>query len=143
MTVHSDEKIEYLSKVPMFSACNQKELRKLAGAVDRVEVPKGEVLMAEGTPGHDFFLIVDGKAKITLRDKTLATLGPGEFVGEMALLDQGPRSATAVAQTPMTLLVLTARDFSRILEEVPVVTKKIMKGMAGRLRTIDKSPISH
>jgi CRP-like cAMP-binding protein len=140
MTVHTDEKIEFLSQVPMFSACNQKELRKLASAVDRVEVPKGEVLMSEGTPGHDFFVIVDGKAKITLRDKTLATLGPGEFVGEMALLDQGPRSATAVAQTPMTLLVLTSRDFSRILEEVPVVTKKIMRGMAGRLRTVDKSP---
>jgi CRP/FNR family cyclic AMP-dependent transcriptional regulator len=143
MTVHTDEKIEFLAKVPMFSACNQKELRKLAAAVDRVEVPKGEVLMTEGTPGHDFFLIVDGKAKVTLRGKQLATLGPGEFLGEMALLDQGPRSATAVAQTPMELLVLTSRDFSSILEEVPVVTKKIMRGMAGRLRTIDQSPISH
>ena len=140
MTAHTDEKIEFLAKVPMFSACNQKELRKLASAVDRVEVPKGEVLMTEGTPGHDFFLIVDGKAKVTLRGKQLATLGPGEFLGEMALLDQGPRSATAVAQTPMELLVLTSRDFSSILEEVPVVTKKIMRGMAARLRTIDTSP---
>ncbi|MFN2590129.1 MAG: Crp/Fnr family transcriptional regulator [Actinomycetota bacterium] len=140
MAGHHDEKVEYLSKVPMFSACNQKELRRVASAVDRVDVPKGEVLMTEGTPGHDFFVIVDGKAKVTLRDHHLATLGPGEFLGEMALLDQGPRSATAVAQTPMTLLVLTARDFSRILEEVPVVTKKIMRGMAGRLREIDRSP---
>jgi CRP/FNR family cyclic AMP-dependent transcriptional regulator len=141
MVVHSDEKVEFLAKVPMFSACNQKELRKLAAAVDRVEVPKGEVLMTEGTPGHEFFLIVDGKANVTLRGKTLAKLGPGDFVGEMALLDQGPRSATAVAQTPMELLMLTSRDFSNILEEIPLVTKKIMKGMASRLRTIDKSPV--
>lgn len=141
MIVHTDERVEFLSKVPMFSACNQKELRKVAGAVHRVQVPKGEVLMTEGTPGHEFFLIVDGKAKVTLRGKTLAKLGPGDFVGEMALLDQGPRSATAVAETPMELLVLTARDFSNILEEVPVVTKKIMRGMASRLRTIDQSRV--
>ncbi len=139
-TVRVDEKIEYLSRAPMFSACNQKELRRIASVADRVDVPKGEVLMTEGTPGHEFYLILDGKAKVTLRGQRLATLGPGDFLGEMALLDQGPRSATAVAQTPMSMLVVPAREFSVLLEEVPSVTRKIMRGMAGRLRTIDKSP---
>lgn len=140
MTARIDEKIDFLSQVPMFAACNQRELRKIASVADQVEVAKGETLMTEGTPGREFFLIVDGTAKVTLRGKKLATLGPGEFLGEMALLDQGPRSATAVAETPLTLLVVQARDFSNLLEEVPVVTRKIMRGMAGRLRAVDQAP---
>jgi CRP-like cAMP-binding protein len=140
MAARIDEKIDFLSQVPMFAACNQRELRKIASVADQIEVPKGEILMTEGTPGREFFLIIDGTAKVTLRGKKLAELGPGEFLGEMALLDQGPRSATAVAQAPMTVLVIQARDFSSLLEEIPVVTKKIMRGMAGRLRAVDQAP---
>jgi CRP-like cAMP-binding protein len=140
MAARIDEKIDFLSQVPMFAACNQRELRKIASVADQIEVPKGEILMTEGTPGREFFLILDGTAKVTLRGKKLAELGPGEFLGEMALLDQGPRSATAVAQAPMTVLVIQARDFSSLLEEIPVVTKKIMRGMAGRLRAVDQAP---
>lgn len=136
-----DRKIELLKKVSLFAPCGDKELRKIASLVDAVDVPEGKVLTKEGGPGHEFFVIAEGKAKVTLRGKKLAgDLGEGAFFGEMSLLDQGPRSATITALTPMHLYVLDSRSFSRFLDEAPTVSRKIMRGLAERLRKTDKAP---
>lgn len=133
-------KIKVLQSVWLFSACTNKELSRIASLVDEVEVPVGAVLTKEGGPGREFFAIVEGEALVTLRGKKLATLGAGSFFGEMSLLDQGPRSATVSAATPMKLYVLDARSFSSLLDQSPAVARKILREMAMRLRAIEKAP---
>ena len=133
-------KIELLKGVSLFSACTNKELSRIASLADEVEVPAGAVLTQEGKPGREFFAIVEGTAKVTLRGKKLNTLGPGSFFGEMSLLDQAPRSATVTADSAMKLLVLDARSFSSLLDQAPSVTRKILRAMAQRLRQVERAP---
>ncbi|HVE91059.1 MAG TPA: cyclic nucleotide-binding domain-containing protein [Actinomycetota bacterium] len=133
-------KIDVLKNVSLFSACTNKELGHIASLVDEVDVPSGAVLTKEGAPGREFFAIIDGRANVTLRNKKLATLGPGAFFGEMSLLDQGPRAATVTADSQMRLYVLDGRSFSTLLDKHPAVARKILRVMAQRLREIEKAP---
>src|SRR2546426_5508306 len=114
-----DEYLEHLAKVPLFSACSKKELQTIARASDDVDVQSGKVLVEEGKPGHEFFLILDGEASVKRGSKRIARLGPGRYFGELALLDRGPRSATVVADTGMDLLVLGQREFGALIDQVP------------------------
>src|SRR3954451_4115252 len=101
-----DQYLEHLGKVPLFSACSKKELQTIARASDDIEVPKGKVLVQEGKPGHEFFLILDGSASVKRGKKEIAKLGKGQYFGELALLDRGPRSASVVATSDLDVLVL-------------------------------------
>ena len=136
-------KLTMVSNVPLFSACTQRELRRISSLADEIEVPKGKVLTRQGDTGWECFVITQGKAKATMRGRGTATLGPGSFFGEMALLDQGPRSATVTAETDMHLLVLSSRDFSALVEEVPSVARRIMRGLAERLREAERPQPGH
>jgi CRP/FNR family transcriptional regulator, cyclic AMP receptor protein len=138
-----DAKTQLLSKVSLFSACNQRDLRRIASLVDEVEVPQGKVLIRQGNPGWECFVITEGRAKATMRGKRSASLGPGSFFGEMSLLDGGPRSATVTAETDMRLLVLSSRDFSALVDDVPQVGRRIMKGLAERLREAERPQPQH
>ena len=138
-----DAKTQLLSKVSLFSACNQRDLRRIASLVDEVEVPQGKVLIRQGNPGWECFVITEGRAKATMRGKRSASLGPGSFFGEMSLLDGGPRSATVTAETDMRLLVLSSRDFSALVDDVPQVGRRIMKGLAERLRESERPQPQH
>jgi CRP-like cAMP-binding protein len=102
--------------------------------VDEIDVPEGRVLMRQGEPGWECFVIADGQAKATARGSGSASLGPGDVVGEMSLLDQGPRSATVTAKTEMHLLVLSSRSFSALIYQVPLVARRIMAALATRVR---------
>lgn len=133
-------KVQLLKNVSLFSACTSKELSRIASLAEEVRVPAGTTLTAEGKPGREFFAIADGQAKVMLRGKKLAALGPGSFFGEMSLLDQAPRAATVTALTDMTLLVLDARSFSTLLDQAPSVARKILRGMAQRIRNLEKAP---
>ncbi len=138
-----DTKLDHLSRVPLFSALNKKELQLLGRASDELRVTAGKVLCEEGSAGHEFYLILDGKAAVKRGKKSIATLGPGRYFGEMALLDRGPRTATIVAETDMDVLVLGQREFSGILEEIPGVAHKLLSSMAARLRESDAKAYSH
>ena len=138
-----DAKIEHLSKVRLFAACSNKELGIIGRASDEISVAPGTELVAEGTSGHEFFLILEGQAAVKRNGRKIATLGAGQYFGEMALLDRGPRSASIVAETPMELLVLGQREFSAILDEVPGLAHKLLTIMAGRLREADARTVSH
>jgi CRP/FNR family transcriptional regulator, cyclic AMP receptor protein len=129
-----DAKVELLSNVPLFSACSKRDLGRIAALVDEIDVPEGRVFIRQGDPGWECFVIAEGQAKATVRGSGSASLGPGDVVGEMSLLDQGPRSATVTAKTDMHLLVLSSRSFSSLIDEVPLVGRRIMAGLAGRLR---------
>ena len=100
-------------------------------------MPAGKTLVAEGETGHEFFVILSGTARVSRRGRKIATLGPGSSFGELALLEKAPRNATIVAETDMELVVLGQREFAGIVDEVPGFARKMLAGMAKRLREAD------
>jgi CRP-like cAMP-binding protein len=135
--------VELLSNVRLFSACSNRDLRRIASLTTPIDVPKGEVLIRQGETKRECFVIAEGQAKATMRGRRSVTLGPGTFFGEMSLLDGGPRSATVVAETDMHLLVLSSREFSSLLDSVPTVARGIMRGLAERLREAERAQPQH
>src|ERR687888_519360 len=133
-----NDKVELLRGVSLFSACSGRELNRIASLADEIDVPPGRVLVRQDDPGREFFVIVEGKAKVSPRGKRAVELGPGSGFGELALLDQGPRSATVSAETDMHLLVLDSRSFFSLIEEVPSVAAKVFRAMAQRLRAAEE-----
>jgi CRP-like cAMP-binding protein len=129
--------LDHLAQVPLFSTCSRKDLQKLGRASDEIAVGAGKVLVQEGKPGHEFFLIEDGTAEVRRNNRKVATLGKGDFFGELSLLDRSPRSATVVAQSDMTLVVLGQREFAGVIDEVPAMAHKLLAALAARLREAD------
>ena len=132
-----DSKLDHLAQVRLFSALSKKELTMIGRASDEVKVPAGKTVVEEGSPGHEFFLILDGTATVKRNGRKIASLTTGQYFGEMALLDRGPRSASIAADTDLTLLVLGQREFSGLLDEIPGLAHKILSTMAARLREAD------
>jgi len=126
-----------LSTIWMFSSCSARELRTIRKALEAEMVAPGKVLCEQGTIGREFYLIVGGRAGVKRNNRKAATLGPGQYFGELALLDRRPRSATVVAETDMELLVLGQRQFNTILEAIPGISRKLLDAMADRLRDAD------
>jgi CRP-like cAMP-binding protein len=120
--IRQEAKIEHLQRVPSFQDCSRRQLRALARITEVVEEPAGAILTRAGEPGTEFFLIVDGTARVEVSPRKRVRLGPGEFFGEMSLLDGGPRSATVVAATAIRLLRIDRRDFWKLLSGVPGLT---------------------
>lgn len=129
--------LEHLAALPLFSACSKRELSKLARASDELEVDGGRVLVDQGEAGREAFVVLDGTATVKRNNRKIATLGPGDHFGELALLDRGPRTASVVADGPMRLLVLSSRDFGGVLDEVPSIAHKLMAALASRIRELD------
>jgi CRP-like cAMP-binding protein len=126
-----------LSKIWLFSTSSAKDLRTIRKALEEVTVPPGRLLCEQGTIGQEFFLIVDGQASVKRNNRKVATLGPGQYFGELALLDRRPRSASVTSDTDMTLLVLGQRQFNGILDSVPPLSRKLLSATATRLREAD------
>jgi CRP/FNR family transcriptional regulator, cyclic AMP receptor protein len=136
-----DQFIEHLAQVPLFSALSRRELALVARRAEDVVVPAGKVLVSEGETGQQFFVIMSGTAKLSRRGRKLVTLGPGDSFGELALLDKHPRNATAVAETPMELVVLGQREFAGLIDDVPGFARKLLAAMAARLRVADMAEV--
>jgi CRP/FNR family transcriptional regulator, cyclic AMP receptor protein len=141
--LNRDLKLELLARVPLFSASSKRDLSRIASLVDRIDVREGKVLTRQGKPGQEAFIIVEGEAKVAMKGRRSAKLGPGEFFGELALLDRGPRSATVTAETDMVLLVVDSRGFSALLDDVPSVRRAVMRAMAARLRDAERGEPAH
>ncbi len=133
--------LEGLASVPLFSACNNQELRRVAHLGTETLVPDGEVLAEQGKPGFEFCLILEGTVRCLIDAKLVAMLGAGDFFGEMALIDRGPRVATIVAEGPVKLLVFDAREFSTLLDTAPTIAKKVLQSFAARVR--ENASIQH
>jgi len=138
-----DSRLDQLSQVRLFSAFNKKELGLIARASDEISVPAGKELVKEGSPGHEFFLILEGECSVRREGRHIATLKDGDYFGELALLDRAPRNATVVSETEASLLVLGQREFNGVLDEVPVLAHKMLTIMAARVREADARAATH
>ena len=135
--VSHDEKIRHLEEVPLLSDCTQKQLRAVSDISRVVEVPAGTSLTRAGQPGDEFFVIVDGSAAVEKPGKKRAFLKPGDFFGEMSLLDGGPRSVTVRAATPLRVLVIDRKNFQELLREVPDLTQRLLVTLSRRIRALE------
>jgi CRP/FNR family cyclic AMP-dependent transcriptional regulator len=134
-----DDKARMLSRVPLFERLNGRALSHVERLVDEIDMPAGKALTREGLSGREFFIILDGNVSVSRGGETVATLGPGDFFGEIALLDGGPRTATATTSTPCRLLVLAHREFDSLLAEHVEVRAAVLEAPAQRVRRLDPS----
>jgi CRP/FNR family transcriptional regulator, cyclic AMP receptor protein len=133
MRVRKDRKRELIKAVPLFAHCSKKELARLASELDEIEMPKGRVLTREGEMGREFVVLVDGSAEVTKDGRRVNLLGAGDFLGEIALISGGPRTATVTTTSDSDLLILTARSFARVTKEMPSVQASVLKALSERL----------
>ncbi len=132
-----DSKLVQLSNMWMFSECSKSELAKIGRVADEISVTPSTILCEEGRPGFEFFFILDGRCAVRRRGKKVAILGPGQYFGELSLLDKRPRSATVIAETTCSLLVLGQKEFNSVMADMPRLAHKLLIAMAGRLRASD------
>jgi CRP/FNR family transcriptional regulator, cyclic AMP receptor protein len=132
------DRLDQIARVPLFSACSQRELARVVKAVDEITVEAGRVLVEQGRAGHECYVIVAGEASVDRDANIIATLGPGDTIGELAVLDGGPRTATVTAITELDLLVLGQREFAALVSEVPSLSHKILVNLARRVRELDE-----
>jgi len=127
-----------LTTVPLFSELSRRELKRCGAVAKVVSFDAGDVVAEEGEEGLAFYVVLGGQAQVKRRGKKVATLIPGDFFGEVSLLDGGPRTATVVAETPLKLLSILRWDFRELLEKDPSLVPKILKELARRLRQIER-----
>ena len=122
-----------LRDVPLFSQCSKRELEMIAGIADEIALEEGTDLTKQGDRGREFGIIVQGSASVTADGKEIATLDQGDFFGEIALVSDIPRTATVKATAPVDVLLVTARDFRRLMRESPGVQTKVLQALAHRV----------
>ena len=130
--------LDHLRKVSLFSACSQKDLEKIAKAGDEVIMPAGSLIVDQGQTGREAFVVLEGSVMVKRNGKKVASLGPGTVVGELSLLDHGPRTATVICESDCTLLLLSQRHFMAVLDDVPSMAHKLLASLAGRIRDLDR-----
>lgn len=132
-----DEKLDLLQRIPLFSGFDRHKIERLGMLAEEVDVPAGKVLMRQGEEGGDLMVIVRGRVAIERDGSRLNTMSPGDFFGEIALVVGGPRTATATAEEPTTLLVVNHRDFHSLMEEFPEVAIQLLNTLAHRVRHLE------
>lgn len=137
MFLGRSQKLDVLGKVPLFSGLSQRHLGLIARHADEVKLDAGRVLANQGQHGLEFLIIAGGSARVERDGKVIARLGAGDFFGEMSLIDGEPRTATVIAEEPVSLLVIHRRVFSHLLDTVPGLQKKILVTLCVRLRQAD------
>ena len=130
--------LESLSKVSLFSSCSNRDLEKIAKAGDEVVLSAGTVVVDQGQTGREAFVLLKGSATVRRNGKKVATLGPGAVIGELSLLDHGPRTATVTADTDCTMLVISQRQFLGVIDAIPALAHKLLATLAGRIRELDR-----
>ena len=132
----NDERIEHLQEVDLFKACAPWQLELVAKNSDEVHFDAGATLMEEGHTGRECFVLLSGEAFVTIDDEPVALIGPGDVVGEMAVLEHEPRVATVTAWSPVDALVFSTQEFDSVLDHVPAVTMRVMRTLSQRLRAV-------
>lgn len=139
MTLTQDRRTELLAGCPLFEGIGADGLAALAELATGVDFPAGHVIARQGEIGTGFFVIVEGAVRVVRDGKVVARLGPGEFFGELSVLDRMPRNATVAAEVPTSCLALASWDFEKVLLDQPALTLAILRGVASRLREVSDS----
>lgn len=134
---YDDTILARLADIGLFAGCTKKELQEIVRLTTEITVPEGRVLTTEGEHGSEFAIVLDGTADVSQRGKVVNALSAGSHYGEMALLDDGPRTATITATSPMSLAVVARNEFGQLLDDVPAVARSVMRGLARRIRELD------
>lgn len=130
--------LEHLRGVPLFAGCSKKELERIARAGDEITMTAGSLVTDQGQTGREAFVLLEGSITVKRNNRKIATLGPGAVIGEMSLLDHGPRTATVVCDTDCTLIVIDQRHFLGVIDDVPSLSRKLLATLAGRIRDLDR-----
>jgi CRP/FNR family transcriptional regulator, cyclic AMP receptor protein len=131
--LRKNAKIELLKRVPLFSGCSKRELAEIASLADEVDLPAARDLTREGARGAEFIILVEGEADVVRKGRLVAGLGPGDFVGEIALVTGEPRTATVRTRGPARVLLLTAGGFKALMHDVPSIQSKVLTAVALRI----------
>ena len=129
----ADEKLELLKRVPLLHGLGRREIEEVGRLAEEVDVPAGKVLMREGETGREFYVVVDGSVAIDRGGERLRTMENGDFFGEIALLAEGPRTATATTEGPAKLLVLGHREFHSLMDRFPAIRTCVLEALAKRI----------
>lgn len=132
-----DTKVEALARCSLFEGLTKKELGDLARVTEDLEVAPGKVLCKEGAAASEFFVIIEGEVEVTKGGTPITTLGPGDFFGEIALIEHSTRTATVTATSSLRFFVLTSRAFWGLIERSPAVERKVLRALARRLAPSD------
>jgi CRP-like cAMP-binding protein len=132
-----EEKIAWLAHVPLFAGCSPENIERLADASGEQRFAPGQLIVKQGQVGNGLFLVVSGEVRVTAGDGDLARLGPGETLGELSVIDQQPRSATAIAEGETVCLALASWDLIAMLERDPSLAMNLLRTLASRLRQAD------
>lgn len=130
--------LEHLRNVNLFNGCSTKDLEKIAKASDEITMPAGSLIVDQGQTGREAFVVLEGTVTVKRNGKKVGSYGAGTVVGELSLLDHGPRTATVICETDCTLLLLDQRHFMGVLDEVPALAHKLLASLAGRIRDLDR-----
>ena len=136
MTLTLDRKAELLSAARLFDGVDAEGMDRIAAVAVQVDFPDNHVVARQGEIGTGFFVVVDGSARVIRDGESLATIGPGDFFGELSVLDGRPRTAQVVTEGPTTCLALASWDFEAVLLEEPRVALALLRGLAARLRDL-------
>jgi CRP/FNR family cyclic AMP-dependent transcriptional regulator len=129
---------QHLAGVPLFDGLSKKQLRMISQVSTPLEQPAGALLIQEGNVGQEFIVVIEGEIEIRQGERVIGVYGPGSYVGEIALLEKRPRTATVVAKTPVKLEVIAKREFDALLREVPELSQKVKATAAQRLADIER-----
>ena len=139
MSLHRrSQKIDLLKKVPLFSNLSKRHLNEIGKHADQVSIKDGNVLAQQGRTGREFVFIVDGKAQVKKDGKVIRQISAGDFFGEISMIDGEPRTATVIAETDMTILLVHSSSFAYLLDTIPGLQKKIMLSLCTYLRRAEK-----
>ncbi|MEX2274790.1 MAG: cyclic nucleotide-binding domain-containing protein [Actinomycetota bacterium] len=128
-----------LERVRLFEGLSKRQLKKIYDAAGEVRYMEGVSIVKQGEPGDAFYVILEGQAKVTKGGRTINRLVPGEYFGEISLLDGGKRSASVMSETPMVMVEVKQRAFHKLIREDPTVARRLMESLARRLRAIERS----
>lgn len=133
--------VERLGNIELFSELTGKEIKKVASYMTTIDVRAGRDLTVQGTVGREFMIIAEGEASVRRNGRLIATLGPGDFFGELAVIAGVPRTATVTAETKMVVEALNRREFSSLLDESPKLSRKILVGAVKRLHDLEEGVV--
>jgi CRP-like cAMP-binding protein len=131
--LRKNAKIELLKRVPLFERCSQRELGQIAMLADELALPGARDLTREGASGFEFIILVEGEADVVRGVRVVNELGPGDFVGEIALVSGKPRTATVKTRGPARVLVITASGFRTLMHDVPSIKDKVLAAVTARI----------